>query len=40
LHAPEIDEVDEISYDEILWVYNEDGTLQIGDLVQYKIKFS
>ena len=37
LHAPEIDEVDEISYDEILWVYNEDGTLQIGDLIQYKI---
>ena len=37
LHCPEIDEVDEIKYNNIIWVYNEDGVVDIGELVEYKI---
>ena len=37
LHCPEIDEEDEVGIKNILWVYNEDGTLNIWDMVKYKI---
>ena len=37
LHCPEIDEVDTIKYENITWIYNEDGTIDIGELVEYKI---
>ena len=37
LHCPEIDEEDKVEIKRILWVYNEDGTLNIWDMVKYKI---
>jgi len=36
LHCPEIDETDEIKIENITWVYNEDGIIDIGELVEYK----
>ena len=37
LHCPEIDEVDEIKYENILWVYNQDGVVQIWELIEYGV---
>jgi len=36
LHAPEIDSYDEISLDQIIWAYSEDGELDLGVKIEYE----
>jgi len=38
LHAPEIDPYDEISWEQITWVYNETWEIQLGEMVEYVLK--
>lgn len=38
IHCPEIDETDIIKYDDITWIYNDDGLVDIWELIEYKIK--
>jgi hypothetical protein len=37
LHAPEIDPYDEISFDQIVLVYNATGEIDIGEKVVYRL---
>jgi hypothetical protein len=37
LYAPEIDPYDEISFDQIVWVYNATGEIDIGEKVVYRL---
>jgi hypothetical protein len=36
LHAPEIDNHDEISLNKIIWSYSEDGELDLGVKIEYE----
>ena len=38
MHCPEIDETDIIKYDDITWIYNDDGVVDIWELIEYNIK--
>lgn len=38
IHCPEIDETDIIKYDDITWIYNDDGVVDIWELIEYNIK--
>jgi len=37
LHCPEIDEYDEISYDQVIWVYSDQGFINLWEMIQYQI---
>jgi len=38
MHCPEIDETDEIKYEDITWVFNDTWEIDLGELVKYKIE--
>ena len=37
LHCPEIDEEDYVNFENIIWVYNKDGILDVWEMVRYKL---
>ena len=39
MHCPEIDEVDEIKYEDITWVFNDTWEIDLWELVKYKTCF-
>jgi hypothetical protein len=39
MHCPEIDETDEIKYEDITWVFNDTWEIDLWELVKYKTCF-